>query len=353
MSNGPRIGLALGSGSARGLSHIGVLEVFHNEGIPIHCIAGTSIGAVIGGLWATQSVEGYKQILSGLNLWRVMGFFEPALSKAGIFSGGRLVDTLKSLTGEPRIEDLPIRYVAVATDAESGQEIRLFRGDLVQAIRASFAIPGLFSPVSWDGRWLVDGGVKAPVPIEAAKALGAEIVIAVNLNTRKAMHDSAKQDVAGAAHAPVAVGIDETVALGVPTFASSMGIDPLATAEFTAADLLRHLSLDGAADEPAPEPVTESATETDDDESGAGWVSRLLRRDEGDEPPGLAYTLTRSIDWMQVELADLHIRHSRPDVLIEPHCGTVKLFDYDRSDEIIEAGRVAARQALPAIRALL
>jgi NTE family protein len=351
MSDGPRIGLALGSGSARGLSHIGVLEVFQAEGIPIHGIAGTSIGAVIGGLWATGSVDDYKQILGGLNLWRVMGFFEPALSKAGIFSGGRLVDTLKKLTGEPRIERLPVRYVAVATDAESGQEIRLFRGDLVQAIRASFAIPGLFSPVHWEGRWLVDGGVKAPVPIEAAKALGADVVIAVNLNTREAMHASAKRDVApNAGSSPVAIGIDETVAVGVPAFRAAMGVDPLATTEISVGDMQKIIAEQGAQGDVADE---SGAGGDDSEDGGVGWVARLIRRNEGDEPPGLAYTLTRSLDWMQVELADLQIRHSRPEILIEPRCGTVKLFDYDRSDEIIEAGRIAARAALPQIRALL
>jgi NTE family protein len=346
--HGPRIGLALGSGSARGLSHIGVLEVLRDEAIPIHCIAGTSIGAVVGGLWATDSVDGYKRILSGLNLWRVMGFFEPALSKAGIFSGGRLVDTLSQLTGSPRIEDLPFRYVAVATDAETGQEIRLFRGDLVQAIRASFAIPGLFSPVAWEGRWLVDGGVKAPVPVEAAKALGADVVVAVNLNTRSSMHDSAKSRIAtDEARSPVAVGIDETVYVGVPAFDSAPALDPLATEEISAAEIRRIIEAHEAEDAPVLTP------EGDEDDGSSGWAARLLRKQHGDEPPGLAYTLTRSLDWMQVELVELQLTQSRPDVLIEPRCGTVKLFDYDRSDEIIEAGRIAAREALPAIRALL
>jgi len=349
--DGPRIGLALGSGSARGLSHIGVLEVLRDEGVPIHCIAGTSIGAVIGGLWATDSVEGYKRVLSGLNLWRVMGFFEPALSKAGIFSGGRLVETLRELTGEPRIESLPVRFVAVATDAETGQEIRLFRGDLVQAIRASFSIPGLFSPVRWDGRWLVDGGVKAPVPVAAAKALGADVVVAVNLNTRRAMHDSAKTDVSpDASRSPVSIGVDETLVVGVPVFDSAMTMDALATAEYRADAIRRMAEAAARGEEVVPEPPQDEGPGA---ETGAGWVARLLRRNEGEEPPGLAYTLTRSLDWMQVELAELQLALTRPEVVIEPDCGTVKLFDYDRSKEIIEAGRKAAREALPAIRRLL
>jgi len=338
----PRIGLALGSGSARGLSHIGVLEVLEDEGIPIHCVAGTSIGAVIGALWATNAIEAYKVLLDSLNWWRVMGFLEPALSKAGIFGGSRLVDTLTELIGDERIEKLPVRYVAVATDADTGQEIRLFRGDVVQAVRASMAIPGLFTPVRWDGRWLIDGGVTAPVPVEAAKALGADKVIAVNLNTRAGLHATATVEIApGEAHAPVAMGIDETIFTGAPVFRSATEVDIMTT-------------IDAATPIPvAPAPVEEVVPDTDEDERRGGLAGRLLSSEKGDEPPGLAYTLTRSIDWMQVELAELQMSRWNPALVIEPECGHVKLFDFDKSTEIIEAGRVAARRAMPKIRELL
>ena len=338
-----RVGLALGSGSARGLAHIGVLEVLAEEGIPLHCVAGTSIGAVVGGLWATDSLERYKDILRGLSWWKVMGFFEPALSKAGIFSGGKLVEVLRDLTGEPRIEALPVRFVAVATDSATGQEVRLFRGDLVEALRASFAIPGLFTPVRWEERWLVDGGVKAPVPVEAAHALGATHVIAVNLNTRTPMQAAPGVDAPAAADQVVAIGVDETVFVGAPVFRSLEGLDPVLSAELPV--------LDASLLEPARtielEPLDEDA------ESGAGWVARMLGRGDAEQPPGLAYTLTRSIDWMQVELADLQLQRTRPAVVIEPRCGDVKLFDYDRAAQVIEAGRAATIAALPQIRALL
>jgi len=338
----PRIGLALGSGSARGLSHIGVLEVLQDEGIPIHCVAGTSIGAIVGALWATDALEAYKVLLESLNWWRVMGFLEPALSRAGIFGGNKLVDTLNELIGDQKIEKLPVRYVAVATDADTGQEIRLFRGDVVQAVRASMAIPGLFVPVRWDGRWLIDGGVTAPVPVEAAKALGADKVIAVNLNTRLGLHATATVELApDQANSPVAMGIDETIFAGAPVFRSTSEMDIMTTIEASAPSAA------------PPEAAIEDIKVDDEDEGRGGFAGMLLRGEHGDQPPGLAYTLTRSIDWMQVQMAELQMSRWNPAVTIEPQCGHVKLFDFDKSPEIIEAGRVAARKAMPEIRALL
>ncbi len=339
----PRIGLALGSGSARGLSHIGVLEVLEEEGIPIHCVAGTSIGAIVGALWATDAIEAYKTLLESLNWWRVMGFLQPTLSKSGIFGGGRLMDTLTELIGEQRLEDLNVRYVAVATDADTGQEVRLFRGDVVQAVRASMAIPGLFSPIRWGSRWLIDGGVTAPVPVQAAKALGADRVIAVNLNTRAGLHATATVDVVpDQANAPVAMGIEETVFADAPVFRSSAEVDIMSTIE--------------ARPTPTPAPsvdaIDDAEASDEEDEQRGGFAALLLRKEHGDEPPGLAYTLTRSIDWMQVELAELQMSRWAPDVVIEPQCGHVKLFDFDKSAEIIEAGRAAARAMLPEIRAM-
>jgi NTE family protein len=342
----PRIGLALGSGSARGLAHIGVLDVLDEEDIPIHCVAGTSIGAVIGGLWASGGLDQYKELLRTLNWWRVMGFFEPALSKSGLFGGNRLMESLKELTGEPRIEQLSRRFVAVATDAETGQEMRLFRGDLVPALRASFAIPGLFTPVLRDGRWLIDGGVAAPVPVEAARALGAEKVIAVNLNTRAALHATAKTGVAPSDDAaPVAVGIDDTVFMGAPIFASGIEIDPMSSVELVL-PLEEILEDEATADEPAQ-------SLPDDDDGRGGYAANLLRKEAGDTPPGLAYTLTRSIDWMQVRLTEYQIAEWQPSLVLEPQCGAVKLFDYDKSAAAIEAGRRAMREALPEVRSWL
>ncbi len=347
----PKLGLALGSGSARGLAHIGVLEVLEREGIPIHCIAGTSIGAVIGGLHATGGLEGYKRILQGLSWWNVMGFFEPAFSRAGLFSGGRLETTLIELTHSPKIEDIGVRFVAVATDNETGQEVRLFRGDLVQALRASFAIPGLFTPVRWDGRWLVDGGVSAPVPVEAAKALGANRILAVNLNTRESMLraslSGARTD---APDSPVAVGVDETILVGAPAFRTAIDLD-LAALEEEPEELPmfeRH-SVDGMSAEMAMEigPIDLSEAKH------SNFASRILGREEDGKPPGMGYTLTRSIDWMQVELAELQLSRAKPDLVIAPDCGDASLFDYDKAQQMMDAGARAAEEALPRIRELV
>jgi len=177
-----RIGLALGGGAARGWSHIGVVRVLEEAGIVPDVIAGSSIGAVVGGCYAAGKLDELEAFAQSLTKRRVMGLLDFHFSGAGLIAGGRLQRLLDQDLTDRRVETLPVKFCTIATELVSGHEIWLTRGPLVQAMRASYALPGVFDPVMIGGRWLMDGALVNPIPITAARALGADIVICVNLN---------------------------------------------------------------------------------------------------------------------------------------------------------------------------
>jgi NTE family protein len=176
-----RIGLALGAGAARGWSHIGVLQELAEHGIVPDIVAGTSIGAIVGGCYAAGRLGVLADFALSLTKRRVFGLMDLSLSGGGLVAGIKLKKTLEETLGDLNLEDLPKRFAAVATEIKTGHEVWLRRGNLVQAIRASYAIPGIFEPVRCDGRWLFDGALVNPVPVTICRALGADMVIAVNI----------------------------------------------------------------------------------------------------------------------------------------------------------------------------
>lgn len=179
------MGLALASGGARGSAHAGVLKVLEREGIEVSAVAGSSIGAMVGGAYAAGApVERIEEEWLNTDLPRVVRSFFPTFPRAGLSSGSELRKYLKSLFGDLQIEDLKLPFAAVATDLDTGEAVVLRQGSLVEAIRASGSIPGLFRPVQWQGRLLVDGGLVAPIPVKACRELGAEIVVAVDITPR-------------------------------------------------------------------------------------------------------------------------------------------------------------------------
>jgi len=177
-----KIGLALGGGAARGWAHIGVIQALHDAGIVPDIVAGTSIGAVVGGCFSAGHLMELEGFARSLTRRRIFGYLDLNLSGTGLITGQRLNDTLKKTIGDRSFEDLPVKFTAVATEIGTGHEIWLSRGHLVEAIRASYALPGIFKPVKVNGRWLFDGALVNPVPISVCRALGARYVIAVNLN---------------------------------------------------------------------------------------------------------------------------------------------------------------------------
>lgn len=176
-----KVGLALGGGAARGLAHIGVLEVLQREDIPINLIAGTSIGAVIGAVFAqgkdTQEIK--KLVLEMVE--KRFTFIDPSLPRTGFIKGRKIKKALASfIGGEIRFSDLKIPFACVATDIDTGEEMVIDEGSVPEAVRASISIPAIFTLVKWKGRYLVDGGLTNPVPVSVLQKMGADFIIAVN-----------------------------------------------------------------------------------------------------------------------------------------------------------------------------
>jgi NTE family protein len=178
----PRIGLALGSGSARGWAHIGVIRALEEHGIKPDLVAGCSIGALVGAAYCNGQLDALEKWVRKLSFWDVVRLMDMRLA-GGLIDGKNLMASFVDKLSDTDIDRLPIQYAAVATDLSTGREVWLQNGSVPNAVRASIALPGIFSPVQLDDRWLVDGGLTNPVPVSLCRALGADIIIAVNLNS--------------------------------------------------------------------------------------------------------------------------------------------------------------------------
>jgi len=177
-----KVGLALGGGAARGLAHIGVLEVLQKEGIPIDLIAGTSIGAVIGAVYAQgKDVQEIKKLALEV-VEKRFTFIDPSLPRTGFIKGRKIKEALASfIGGEIRFSDLKTPFACVATDIDTGEEVVIDEGSVPEAVRASISIPAIFTLVKWKGRYLVDGGLTNPVPVSILQRMGADFTIAINV----------------------------------------------------------------------------------------------------------------------------------------------------------------------------
>lgn len=282
--------LALGGGAARGLAHIGILRVLEEQGVQVRGIAGTSIGAIAGGLYAAGQLDLYESYMRKLDAKSMLRLLDPVMPRAGLIGGNRVVQRLQEFLGDTKIEDLPLPFSAIATHLESGDEVVLSRGNLVDAIRASFAIPGVFTPIQIDGEWLVDGGVSTPVPIRAARELCPGLpVIAVNLSN-----------------------IDNVFA-EVPKEES----------------------------EKISHPHSEAEREI-------GRIERLLKRMSGgrDKRPSLLTSISDSVLHMEHRISRFQIAADEPELLLEPSVFGVGLFDFHRAAPIIAAGVQCAKEAV-------
>jgi NTE family protein len=174
------VSLVLGSGGARGLAHIGIILWLTENGYDIRSLAGSSMGALIGGVYAAGKLEPFTRWVSGLQRLDVVRLLDLSFGSTGLFKGERVIGVLKDLIGDQNIEDLPVPFTAVATDIQNGKEVWLSRGPLFGAIRASIAIPMIFTPHTIEGRQLVDGGLVNPIPIAPTLRVRTDLTVAVN-----------------------------------------------------------------------------------------------------------------------------------------------------------------------------
>lgn len=309
------IGLALGGGVARGWSHIGVIQALADAGIKPDIIAGTSIGAVVGGCQAAGRLDELETFARGLNRRRMFGFMDFNLAGTGLINGQKLGETLHAALGDLQFEDLATRFVAVATEIGTGHEIWLSQGPLVNAIRASYALPGIFRPIRLNDRWLFDGALVNPVPISVCRALGARYVIAVNLNFDLTSRGTLAPQVEALKAMPQDV----------------MEMDGVAMAEPPAAKQKRGNG------------KTPKGRE----------AKRLLQRQllgRADSVPGISTVVVDAFNIVQDRIARSRLAGDPPDAMISPRLHGIGLFDFHRADELIECGRQAVARDLEMIQ---
>ena len=293
-----KIGLALGAGSARGWAHIGVLRALLEAGIEPDIVAGTSIGAVVGGLHVAGQLDALEHFARDLTRRKILGFLDFNFSGSGLIHGQRLRDVLEDRLKGVEIEALGRRFVAVATEISTGHETWLARGHLVDAMRASYALPGIFKPVSIEGRWLFDGALVNPIPVSVCRALGARYVIAVNVNSETG-------------HGTV---VTDVQALPLPAL-------------------------------PPPEDQGLLAR-------NGRAVKKMLQRQffgQVDNGPGISTVMLQAFNIVQDRIARSRLAGDPPDIMILPRLPPVGLFDFHRAEEMIECGVASVRREIDRI----
>lgn len=288
-----KLGIALGGGGARGWAHIGVLRALREIGIEPDIIAGTSIGSIAGGCFAANELEELEDFATGLTRRRVLGFLDINMAGSSLISGRRICNALEAHLDGRRIEELPRTFVSVATEIGTGHEVWMDKGYLVDAMRASYALPGIFKPVNINGRWLFDGAMVNPVPVSVCRAFGASVVIAVNLNS----------DIFGKGTV-----IPSHEALEIETLEGDEIIQDTKP-ETTFTRLRKHFF---------------------SDKSGSPGVSRVMLD---------AFNIT------QDRIARARLAGDPPDINIKPRLKGIGLFDFHRAEEMIQLGSEATYRA--------
>ena len=283
------VSLVLGSGGARGLAHIGIIEWLEENGFEIRSISGASMGALIGGIYAAGKLETYARWVKALEKMDVVRLLDFSFERQGLIKGDKVMNALRTLIGEYRIEDLPVSFTAIATDVDHQREVWLNRGPLFDAIRASIAIPTFFTPVEFRGRLLLDGGLINPIPIAPTLQDKTDITIAVNLSAGPEKSPQRKH------HASVEHKKESSYRDRIAEFIDSL-------------------------------------------------QERFIERDQ--DEADLFDVLTKSFDTMQATITRFQLAAYSPDVIVDiPRnaCGSLEFY---RAAELIERGRERAAQVL-------
>lgn len=295
------IGIALGSGLARGFAHIGVLKALNRHGIKPYIVAGTSIGALVGGSYLAGKLRDLEEWALALNRRRVFSYLDFRVRSAGLIGGNRLTAILDQHFKDLMIEQLPSPFIAIASDLATGHEVWLRKGNLIDAMRSSFALPGVFPPVDVNNRLLVDGALINPVPVSPCLALGARMTIAVDLNA----------DLIGKATKP---GQRYPTVAGFDIFSND--VDPEDQKIFS-----------------------------------GGLAQRVFRREQNH--PSLFGVMVSALNIMQDRLTRSRLAGDPPDVHIKPQISHIGLLEFERAKEMIDEGEAAVERAMPDIRAAM
>ena len=298
MSARPKIVLALGGGVARGWAHIGVVRELTKAGLHPDVICGTSIGAVVGGLFLAGKLDALELWARSLTQRRVLSLLDFTFGASGLFAGNRLAALLEEQIDGVCIETLDRPFVAVATELETGREVWLRDGSLIHALRASYALPGVFAPVKNDGRWLVDGALVNPCPTSVARAFAGQVVIAVSLHSDL---------------------------IGSPADQPAPATQPLVPENNEASTLARWLRPDRL-------------------------IIQRIFADRPDGGPALSSVMVGALNILLDRVTRARLAGDPADVLIAPRIAQIGLVEFHRAAETIELGAQATREALPLIR---
>ena len=303
-----RIGIALGGGAARGWAHIGVIRELLVQGIVPSIVAGTSIGAIVGASYAADRLDRLEDFARSLSVRRVLTLMDFSFAGVGLVKGDRLRQQLQHDLGCFSVETLPLPFTAVAAEMATGHEVWLSKGDLVESLRASYALPGLFEPVHIGGRWLFDGAVVNPIPVSVCRAMGADLVIAINVSgdsdTRPAPAPSLDSLLAGTA-------------------------SPNAVAAATATDAAAQIQHKRRLQRP----------------------SFFMKQNK--DAPSIANVMMEAFNITQERISRARLAENPPDVMINAKLRSCGMFDFHRAADLISHGRLAVHQALPEIEAHL
>jgi NTE family protein len=298
---GKKIGIALGSGSARGWSHIGVIRSLQEAGIPIDIACGSSIGALVAGALAANFLDTLDRWVRELSWTDLLRFIDLRLPRSGVIEGEKITGYFKQNLSDAYIEDLRMPFAAVATELNTGREIWIHKGSLIDAIRASVSLPGIFTPYQAGDQWLVDGGLVNPVPVSLCRSMGADIVIAVNLNS----------DIMGKSEIRRNSYNNSTLQKKVASF------------------LNRNLPRANLK------------------------AFKLFDPSEAQRGPNLFEIITTSVYITQDLITKQRLQVDPPDILVTPRLAEIGLLDFNRADEAVEEGRRAMDLMMPSLASLL
>jgi len=304
----PKIGLALGSGSARGWSHIGIVEALNEKGFTPDIVCGCSIGAMVGAAYIADKLTPLKDWILTLKWREIAGLLSVGLSDGGLIDGDVFKELMANLSIDAPIESYATPFACVATDLSTGREIWLRDGPIHEAVRASMAMPGIFSPARNSDRWLLDGGLVNPVPVSTCRALGAEVIIAANLNA----------DLVDRPIEPPVPGLDQD------------------NHQVARPEILERLL------QRVPSNIRQSISEI---------TPHLLTSKPS--APGYFDVFASSINIMQDQITRSRLAGEPPHVLLMPNLAHVGLFDFHKAQEAIAEGRACVDRAMPMLRTLI
>ena len=305
------VGLVLGSGSTRGWAHIGAIEALEEAKIPIDYVVGSSIGSYVGALYASGNLRSLKEFVLRIDGKKVFSYFDVVFPRSGLLDGTKKLKELFSIhTDVNDFSELNIPVMMVATDLVSGKKVVLKTGDIFNALRATMSIPGLFAPVKVKERWLVDGGLVDPVPVGVARALEADVVIAVDLNSGVFSHKKPKK--------PISPPASKTA--NFPAYKSELLKKMV--------DYYEHAEI-----------------------SFTSKINVLLNRESA--TPDIIDTVMTSINIMQDRITRINLAVEPPDILIQPRLGQLKMMDFDQVEQTIEEGYISAKEKIEQLTSLL